>query len=301
MSDSQVPVNASIPAPAVPSTENLTVENKETKPVVNTDGFASKFAALTRKERDFKAQMAAKESEWATKQAEIAEKQKKYMSYETLDTELSTDKRKALEFLQSKGITLDELSNLLVDELNPNEEVKFKRMQTESERALRKEIEALKLQFEEKENKKKESEEQSAKEQHEKVVQKVLADVTEFVNGNDEYELIRSYNSVETVYELMSQHYQKQVDAGTPDQLIKILTYKEACDAVESHLEQQVTKVYEAKRSKQAPKENKQEPTKTSPTLSNTLSSEVPVSGEKQMSNEESLKRAAAMLRFNVD
>lgn len=284
------------------------VENTEAPAAVDkvvvkpaTDGFASKFAALTRKERELKEREKTRETEYSAKQADIAEKQKKYLQYETLDSELSTDKRKALEFIQSKGISLEELSNLLVDELNPNEEVKFKRMQSQSEKTLRAEIEALKAQFEDKETKKKQSEEDSAKEHHEKVVQKVMGDLTEFVNKEDNYELIRSYNSVDMVYEVMNQHYVKQVDAGTPDQLIKILTYKEACDAVEAHLEEQVTKVYEAKRAKQAPKQDKQEEKKTSQTLSNTLSSEVPVSGDKLLSNEESLKRAAAMLRFNVN
>ena len=284
-------------AAAAPVVEAPVVEPKAPE-AVKPDGFASKFAALTRKERDFKAQMAQKETEWAQKQAEIAEKQKKYTQYETLDSELSTDKRKALEFLQSKGLSLEELSNLLVDELNPNEEVKFKRMQTETEKKLQARLDALEKTLEEKESKKKEAEELSAKEQHEKVVQKVMGDLTKFVNDDPNYELIRSYNSVDMVFQVMEQHYDQQVKAGTPDQMIKVLTYKEACDAVESHLEEQVTKVYEAKRSKQAPKDNKQEPQKTSQTLSNTLSSEVPVSGDRPLSNEESLKRAAKMLVF---
>lgn len=298
MSDTQVPG-----APAITDVQNTSpVEIKpEVKDKLNTDGFASKFAALSRKEKALAEKEKAKETEWQQKLNEIQEKQKKYSEYESLDTELSSDKRKALNFLQSKGVTLEELSSLLVEELNPNEEVKFKRMQSETEKTLRQEIENLKKSFEEKESKQREAEEQAAKEQHEKIVQKVLADVTDFVNKNEEYELIRSYNSADMVYEVMNQHYLKQVDVGTPEQLIKILSYKEACDAVESHLEEQVSKLYEAKRAKQAPKETKQEPKNDSVTLSNTLSSEVPVSGEKQLSNEESIKAAAKLLRFHAD
>lgn len=288
MSDAPVVV-----APVVPVVETV-AEVK--KPV--TDGFASKFAALSRKEQEFKAREATRESEYAAKQAEIAEKQKKYSSYETLDADLASDKRKALEFLKSKGISPEDLNELLVQEFNPNEEEKFKRMQSQSEKTLRKEIEELKLQFEERETKKKESEESSAKEQHEKVVQKVMGDLTEFVNKDENYELIRNYDSVGMVFEVIQQHYDAQVKAGTPEQMVKILTYKEACDAVEGHLEEQVSKAYEAKRARQSPKNPEQDIKKTSQTLSNTLASEVPVNGDKQLSNEDSLKNAAKMLRF---
>jgi len=284
------------PVESVPNTQQPEIQ----KAPESVDKFASKFAALTRKEREFNERQKAKDSEYSAKLKEIEDKQKKYGEYENLDKELSSDKRKALEFLTKKGITLDDLSNLLVDELNPDPETKIKRYQSESESRLLKKIEDLELKLSADEERKRTESEQSAKAQHEKVVQKVLSDITEFVNSDDnEYTLIKNYNNIEMVYELMSQHYQEQVDKGTPDQMIKLLTYKEACDAVESHLDEEVSKTYEAKRAKQAPKKEEVKENKTTQTLSNTMSSEVPQSGEvKYKSNEESIKEAAKLLRF---
>lgn len=288
-------------APAAPI-ENNTPQAEQVqpqKPIETVDKFASKFAALTRKEREFNERQKAKESEYTSKLKEIEEKQKKFGEYENLDKELSSDKRKALEFLTKKGITLDDLSNLLVDELNPDPETKIKRYQSESENRLLKKIEELEQKLTADEQRKKTESEEQAKAQHEKVVQKVVGDLTEFVNSNDDYTLIKNYNSVEMVYELMSTHYQEQVNKGVPDQMIKLLTYKEACDAVEAHLDEEVSKTYEAKRAKQAPKKEEVKDTKTTQTLSNTMSSEVPKSGEvKYKSNEESIKEAAKLLRF---
>lgn len=281
----QIDPSAAPQAPEVKSTEHI-------------DKFASKFAALTRKEKESTEKWKAKDAEYATKLAEIEEKAKKYAPLENLDKELSTDKRKALDFLLSKGLTVDEIGQMLMDEANPDPETKLKRSMSESEAKMQARIDALEKSLIEKEERKKSQEEEDAKKHHEKIVQGVMTDLTEFVNKSEDYELIRNYNNVDMVYQVMNAHYLEQVDKGVPDQLIKILSYKEACDAVEAHLEEDVTKKYEAKRARQSPKEPKQEPKQATQTLSNTQSSEVPVSGERQLSKEERLKEAAKQLRW---
>lgn len=289
--DSQAPIAPQVVPPATPTVP-------ETKSTEHVDKFASKFAALTRKEKESTEKWKAKDAEYATKLADIEEKAKKYAPLENLDKELSTDKRKALDFLLSKGLTIDEIGQMLMDEANPDPEVKFKRSVTEAEAKMQARIDALEKSLTDKEERKKSQEEEDVKKQHEKIVQGVMSDLTEFVNKTEDYELIRTYNNVDMVYQVMNAHYLEQVDKGIPDQLIKILSYKEACDAVESHLEEDVTKKYEAKRALKAPKEPKQEPKQATQTLSNTLSSEVPVSGERQLSKEERIKEAGKMLRW---
>jgi hypothetical protein len=290
--------SAVAPETTVNTTPETVVEQKPKTPE-HIDKFASKFAALTRKERESTEKWKARDAEYTQKLTEIEERQKKLADLENLDKEISSDKRKALEFLNKKGVTLEDLQNLLIDELNPNEEVKFKRMQSDTEAKLMKQIEELKNSLTEKDTRVKTEAEEEAKKQHEKVVQRVMTDLTEFVNKDESYELIRSYNSVDTVYELMNQHYMEQVNKGIPDQMIKILSYKEACDAVEAHLDEEVKKVYEAKRAKQAPKKEEAKEPKTTQTLSNTMSTEVPKSGERNLSNEESIKEAAKLLRYH--
>jgi DNA-binding transcriptional MerR regulator len=288
-------ITAATDAPAVNPETTVKPEVKSTEHI---DKFASKFAALTRKEKEFNEKFKSKETEYNLKLSEIEENRKKYAPYEQLDKEIGTNKAKAIDFLLSKGLTVDEIGQMLMDHANPDPETKFKRTVSETEAALRAEIKALRDEFDNKEVKKKESEEEAAKKQHEKVVQGVIADLTDFVNKSDEYELIRAYDNVSMVYEVMNQHYMEQVEKGIPDQLIKILSYKEACDAVESHLDEQVSKTYEAKRAKQSPKKEDVREPKTTQTLSNTLSAEVPVSGERQLSKEEKMREAAKMLRW---
>jgi len=275
-----------------------TIVKPEIKSTEHIDKFASKFAALTRKEKEFNEKFKSKETEYNLKLAEIEENRKKLAPYEQLDKEISTNKRKALDFLLSKGLTVDEIGQMLMEEADPDPEKKFKRSMSETESALRAEIKALREEFDNKEIKKKESEEEAAKKQHEKVVQGVIADLTDFVNKSDEYELIRAYDNVSMVYEVMNQHYLEQVEKGIPDQLIKILSYKDACDAVEAHLDERVSKTYEAKRAKQAPKKEDVKEPQTTQTLSNTLSAEVPVSGERNLSKEEKVREAAKLLRW---
>lgn len=293
MSDSVV--GAVAPVVAEPAQNAPVTEQKSTEHI---DKFASKFAALTRKEKEFNEKFKSKETEYAQKLADIEAKSVKLKPYEELDAEISTNKRKALDFLLSKGLTTDEIAEMLMDEANPDPETKLKRTMSETESKLMKEIQALKQSLEDKELNKKTQEEEEEKKRHETIVKGVMADLTEFVNKEEEYELIRQYNSVDMVYSVMNEHYQEQVQKGIPDQLIKILTYKEACDAVEAHLDEKVKTVYEAKRAKQAPKKEEVKEPKTTQTLSNTLSSEVPVSGERQLSKEEKMKEAAKMLRW---
>jgi hypothetical protein len=296
MSDSvATAITAVTDAPVVNAETAVKPEIKSTEHI---DKFASKFAALTRKEKEFNEKFKSKETEYNLKLSEIEENRKKYAPYEQLDKEISTNKSKAIDFLLSKGLTVDEIGQMLMDHANPDPETKLKRTVSETEAALRAEIKALREEFDNKEVKKKQSEEEEAKKQHEKVVQGVISDLTDFVNKSDEYELIRAYDNVSMVYEVMNQHYMEQVEKGIPDQLIKILSYKEACDAVESHLDEQVSKTYEAKRAKQSPKKEDVKEPKTTQTLSNTLSAEVPVSGERQLSKEEKMREAAKMLRW---
>jgi hypothetical protein len=299
---SQESAQSSAPVINVPGSapQTDTPKASEAKPV---DQFASKFAALTRKEREFAQTQKQREEEYSKKMAEIQEKQSRFAPYEGLETEIKGgNKRKALEFLMSQGLTAEELSDMLVTEMNPDPELKLKREVSGVADSLKKEIEALRAEINKKEqdsveNRRKEEEER-AKLKHDEVIKGVLNNLTSFVNGNEnDYTLIKQYNSVELVYETMRAHYDEQINSGMPANEAKILTYKEACDAVEGHLAEEVKRTYEAKWSKQAPKTEVKD-NKLAQTLTNTLSSEVPKSGERYLSDEESKRAAAKLLRW---
>ena len=68
-----------------------------------------------------------------------------------------------------------------------------------------------------------------------------VTELTEFANNTPDYELIRSENAVDLVYDTIEQYH---AETG------KILSHKEACDAVEAHLFEQAKKMLEREKIK---------------------------------------------------
>lgn len=289
--------NGEITTPQVPQTPPAPEVQKP------DDKFASKFAALTRKERDLREREGKSRAEVDAIKKQSEEYKTKYSPYETLENELKTDKRSALKFLYEKaGLTPEELSDLLLDELNPSAESKLAKTTSDVEKRLMAEIDSLKRSMSQKELDIIESQKKAEQDNFEKTVTQVKIDVKEFIDASDEFELIKLNGEYETVFEVMQEHYNDQVSKGVSPNSIKLLTFEEAAKFTESYLEEHANKMYEAKQAKKqaAPKEPGQ--LKTSPTLSNTLSTEVQSSGEiKPKSREESLARAARLLRYNEE
>lgn len=298
---SSVPAAAQILSATKPVETVKPAEAVKSEISPNIDKFASKFAALTRKEREFNQTAKQKEEEYSKKMLELQEKQSRFAPYEGVETEIKAgNKKKAIEFLMQQGLSVEELTEMLVQEQNPDPELKLKRSMEERDSKLMKEIENLKLQLKkEKEDEitaRKNEEEERAKLQHDTVIKKVLDQLTAFVNNDEaDYTLIKQYNSIDLVYETMQAHYDEQLQAKIPDTEIKILSYKEACDKVEEYLAEEVKKTYEAKWNRPVPKEDAKE-NQLAQTLTNTLSAEVPKSGEVRFQSDEESKRAAAKL-----
>jgi len=292
--ESSAPQSPEVPQTSTPPQEPIQSQ-QEQSPQYND--FARKFAALTRKEKDILEKSKSQESEYQKRLAELTEKSNKYKKYEELETTLSQDKRKALEFLQQQNISLEDLSSMLIEELNPNEDVKINRKLSDYEKKMEQKLANLEKQLLEREQKAKEDEENQAKSQHEKVVQKVLSDITEFVNAG-EYPLIQSQQQVQLVYDVIQNHYQEQIDKGTPSQLAQILGFKEASDIVERHLDEELERLYSAKKPKQKPAEASESNKEASITMTNAhgVTDASKVSGT--MSREDALKEAMKMIRF---
>ena len=262
------------------------------------DKFASKFAALTRREREIAEKAKKAESEWSLKMKEIAEKADKYKPYEDLESQIGSNKRKALEFLQQKGISLEDLSSMLIEEMNPDQDVKLQRTLSETEKRLEAKLAAMEKALQEKDLKAKEEQETIAKQEHEKVVQTVLNELTEFVNSN-EYPLIKQKQEVQMVYDVMNQHYMEQIEKGVPQQLVKILSYKDAADAVEAHLEEEIEMLYKARRSKPTAQPVGDKVEESSKTLTNALSAtDASKVSEAPQSRDELLEQVTKMIKF---
>jgi hypothetical protein len=247
------------------------------------DFLAPKFAALTRKERQVKAyeaQVKAKEAELTKRLAELdgrsTELDSKSKSFE------QQFKENPLKALRERGITMEQLIEMQMNDENPTTDMKLKRMQEEFESKAFNEISELKKQI-------KDKEEAQAKEQYDKAVEGYKTELNGFVEKNSEtYELIMANGATDLMFQVAEDYFQ---------QTKRVPDIKEVADAVEAHLEEEAKKIFELKKFKQAsPKPTP--PKQTAPTLSNTSAANVPSNGAKKLTAEESLREAAKLIRW---
>jgi hypothetical protein len=316
MSESSAPapvqvVNVSPQDPATqaapPQPQAPEPKTPETKP---DDKFAAKFAALTRKEREvreretkWKSEADAIKAEAAKAKEEAAQFRDKYGRFASLEESIKTDKRAAIKWALEQGASVEELSDALLEEMNPSPDKVLQKTTSEIEKRMMEKIAALEAKLTAKEQAELEAQKKAETDNFEKTVTQVKNELKQVIDSSDEYELIKLNESYDTVLEVMQEHYERQISDGVSPDKVKILSYEEAANFTETFLDQQATKQYEAKRAKlaaKAPTGNEPaKPKTTSPTLSNTLSTEVQTGVEpKAKTREESLKRAARLLRY---
>jgi hypothetical protein len=245
--ESKTSNGAQLTADGKPS-ESKSTEAEPKKTPAEEPGAASKaFSALAKKEkaivqRDQAAK--AREAAIAEREAKIAEREARIQKSEEL---WDKDIFKALE---ERGYTYQKLTDLMLE---------GKTVSPESQDPVtiaKKTIEQFKEeQRKEKEQRevadKKAREEAAAKQKEEEAAAWEIynAEIAEHVKGNPEqYELIAMYDQQKLVSETVDAFYQKNK---------RVLSIKEACDMVESYLED------EAKKAMQAKKFSKQTETKT--------------------------------------
>lgn len=258
-------------------------ENKPPEATKEPDQFASKFAALTRKERAIKQREAELDARLAKMEAEAAERNKKYEGYDQLGQRI---KNEPLKVLEENGITLEQLSEILLNDGKLTPEQQIARLKEEMTGGFKSELEQLKAQLAEKEA--------AAEEQkYASIIEGFKEEISDFVTETPEtYELINANESVDLVYEVIEEHHK---ETG------RVLSIKEAADQVEAYLEEEIKKYASLNKvkslvgSKLEPKKEVQ----SSPTLSNTQTSQVSNNGRRYLSNEESLAEAAKHIKWN--
>lgn len=276
-SGAQPPVEGQTPvesqAPAKPQTD---------------DKFASKFAALARKEKEIREHnqrfMSEKQKLDADK-AEMAKwKAEQQSEKERLIGEIKSNPLKWLQ--ENTGYDFESLTKMQLNEQNPTPEMLIKRTREELESGYKKELEALRQSM-------KDKEEQEEKTKYEQTVTGFKSQIADYVEANaDTYELIKMNDAQDLVFDVIQEYYQ---ESG------KILSIEEAAKHTEEHLETEARKVLEAKKFKQTPKQPSEPAKQGAPTLSNTLAAEVPTTGKKRMSREESIANAAKIIRWHND
>jgi hypothetical protein len=259
-------------------------DTKEPVAEKKQDFLAPKFAALTRKAKEIKAQEQSiknREAELSKRIAELEGRSKesdtKIKSFE------QSFKENPLKALKERGITMEQLIEMQMNDENPTVDMKLKRMQEEMESKALSRVEEL-----EKRLQAKEEEEANAK--YNQAVDGYKSELGKFVTQNaDAYELIAANGATDLMFEVAENYYKETK---------KVPDIKEVADAVEAHLEEEARKIFELKKFKQA-SQQKTQTSKTAPTLSNTAAANVPSNGSKKLTAEESLREAAKLIRWD--
>lgn len=300
---STVATSATAPESQVLSQQNVPQTAPEVKPEAkNDDKFASKFAALSKKERELREREGKSKAEIEAAKKQAEEYKTKYGKYEGFEEKIKADKREGVRFLLEQGYTTEEIADIVLEEMNPDPEKRRQKEQSELEKRLFGEIENLKKQLTQREQDEIEAAKKAEQDNFEKTVTQVKTELKDYIDQSEEFELIKLNGEYETVFDVMQEHYNDQLARGIAPEQIKLLSYEEAAKWTETYLEEQARKAYEVKFAKKQATTKTPEQQKTSPTLSNTLSTEVQSSGEpKPKTREESLARAARFLRYNEE
>ena len=242
--------------------------------------FSRQFANLARQERRFREE-----------KQEFKGIKKKASEMDSLQELANSD---PMAFLSKFGINYDALTRRVINDGNPAIEDVVAAQAKEI--AQLKELNARRDQ---------ERQERQAQREYEQTYNGFIDKIKNFVDNNNQYEMIAANNAYHTVYEVMQEKFKQD---GT------VLEYNDAADMVERYYEEEAERYFKSSKLRDRykgywqpePEEAQdvkpsQPATKPRPkTLSNQLTSQTPARDGELLSREESLARAAAIMRGEV-
>jgi len=249
----------------------------------NQDQFASKFAALSRKEKALR----ERESDYESK---FEEMERRLAEYESRDQEPEVDwehmlRNDPLKALEEAGLGYDKLTELALNDgkLTPDMQLAAMRQELEND---------YKRKFEELEDRLNQKEQLEQDTYYDSIQQNFQDEIGNVVHQNPEkFELIAASEASGLVYDVIEEHYN---ETG------RVLDIEEAADAVESYLEEEASKLMKLKKiSNRLGIDPLELEAMEQVTLSNDHSAQVNYEGANRMlSNDESKARAARMLQW---
>lgn len=256
---------------------------------------SSKFAALSRKEKMLKQretqvsqQMQQYQQQMEAMKAENAKMKQEHEQYR------QAMKTNPLPKLQEEGLSFDDLTNMQLNEQNPTAEMLIKRSKQEA----MSEIEKLRKELADEREKQAKAKADADAEAETKTVEQYKSQLTEHVEANAEkYELITLNEASDLVFQVAEEYYNSEG---------RLLSAEEAADYTEKYLEEKAKKLLNAKKFQKqqvpAPKKPQSDGVKkeVSQTLSNDLSTEVPVGYSKKLSRDEEIEQAAKQIRWET-
>lgn len=202
-------------APAVTPETKTTPDPKPAEPSKEAGEFASKFAALNKREKTLQEREAkVKESEKASKEGTAS-----------LETLRGKAKANPLDALKELGLTYEQVTQYILDgKMAPPPDEKYL---------------SLEQKIQKMEDDKKADETRAAEAKVAQATAAFKQDIEKFVTSNTEkYGLIGDAKATELVYQVVEQHYAKTKEEGEA----RILSIEEACELVEKHLETEAEK-----------------------------------------------------------
>ena len=274
------------------SIEKEEVQLEEEAP--ENDQFSKKFAALSKREkslRDRESQYADKLAQVEAKLLELEERsrpaEEPVIQEESIESLLRKNPMKALE---KYGWDYKKLTESQLNDGEIPMDVQMKLMRSEMEDKYKNEIDVIRNELLERDKK-------SEEKNYNEVINNFMTDLTGYINeGGEKYELIQANDAVDLVFDVIDDHYK---DTG------RILSNTEASEQVEAYLMEEAQKLLKLRKLQPKTSEGlgSQKPVqekRQSQTLSNTLSAQVPARTDRALSREESLAKAASLMKWDI-
>lgn len=245
--------------------------------------FAARFAALSRKEKQIRAQEAKIQQQMADLEAKIKALETGRTEVETFKSLPDRLKKEPLKVLEEQGLTFEQLAQMVLNDGKPTQDM----MLAEYDKKVMSRIEELQKKIEEKEK-------QEQEQKYEQAIQAFQTQLTDFIEQTPDYELIRANSAMEIVFDVIEQHH---AETG------EIMSNKEACDAVEEYLLEEAKKLVDREKVKkllqpQQPEKPAAPSGKAPPTLSNAQAAQASKNVARNLSDEESKAEAAKLLKW---
>ena len=251
----------------------------------------SKFAALSRKEKEIRERERDVESKIAQFEARMAELEAKNAPVVEPEPEVAPLeyrlKKDPIKTLEEIGLPYETLTKLVLNDGQMPAEMQMKLMREELENDY-------KSKFDELNNKLIEKEKAEEEAKYNQVINSFKTEINDYVNESEKYELIQANSAHDLVYDVIEQYYQENG---------RILDTVEAADQVEQYLEEELQKVLQKTKklgnwNPEAVKPAANTSTRQSPTLSNSLSAQGAPKTESPLTTEQSLARAASLIKW---
>ena len=248
-------------------------EFKDLEPSQDSE-FDRKFAALSRKEKALRDRELELEKKYGNREKEIP-----------LERRIRSNPLKALEEL---GLDYDKLTELALNDGRLTPDMQMKLMREELENDYKEKFNNL----EERLNAKEKMEEEA---KYDAVKQGFVGEINSFINENKtDFEYVAHNDATDVVYDVIEEHYN---ETG------RILDIKEAVQAVESYLEEEAEKLLNLGKVKNrltSMRDEYEQPQRQSQvTLSNAHSAQANERVATKLSDEESKREMARMLKWD--